>query len=79
VPTLTHTLSIVPVRVFESLARILLVGEFDHPGRGVVNLQGGVVKIEAFFEEALQCPPLGVAVLVFCDQPVARAGRSRGS
>jgi hypothetical protein len=55
------------VRVFESLTRILLVGEFDHLGRGVVHLQGGVVDVETLFEEVLQPPPLGVAIFVLRD------------
>ena len=55
------------MRVFESLTRILLVGEFDHLGRSVVHLQGGVVGVETLFEEVLQPPPLGVAIFVLRD------------
>jgi hypothetical protein len=55
------------VGVLEALGRILLVGEFDHLGRGVVHLQGGVVDVETLFEEVLQPPPLGVAIFVLRD------------
>ena len=56
-------LGLASVRVFESLTRDLLVGEFDHLGGGVVHLQGGVVDGEARLAGVLGSLWLGTDLL----------------